>query len=484
MVDAQTTRVLTMGANRHPVLRTIAWTAAILASAPVNLRAQQAAPPSPYDVPLLDRSTLTGNWGGARDDLAARGITISPSVTQFYQGPTAGNADDVFVYGGKAEALLNIDFAKLGLWNGFGMQVHGEYNFGKTPGATVGGTTIPNNTAMTFPWQNQPGGDLTSVFFSQRLGSNFTLTAGKHNMFDFYAAGHQFSGGRGIEGFWNTAFVGPPSGIVPVAMFGAIGSYKIKPLTFTLMVYDPTDALNRTGLEDPFSAGVDVRGSVDLASNLLGLPRTDSVMAAISSEKGTDFTTIPNLGKFADTPSFRNALITAFIVRAIFGENVQNILPPLIPPPTEKGGRYWLGYSFEQTLWQSPTDSNTAWGLFGQTAVTDGNPNSYKWSAMGGIGGTGLVPGRPNDRFGVGAFYYGYSNDLKEGLAPLVTLRNEYGAELFYNLAITKWFRVTADLQVIAPGIKAQVVAPSLINPTVVNNSTVVLLGLRGQVVF
>jgi porin len=84
----------------------------------------------------------------------------------------------------------------------------------------------------------------------------------------------------------------------------------------------------------------------------------------------------------------------------------------------------------------------------------------------------------------VGAFYYGYSNDLKDALAPLVTLGNEYGAELFYNFAITKWFRVTVDLQVIAPGIKAQVVAPPIINPTVVNNSTVVLAGLRGQIIF
>jgi porin len=372
-----------MSAHRHPILRTIACAVAVLASAPVNpLRAQQAASSSPYDV--LDRSTLTGNWGGARDDLAAHGITITPSVTQFFQGPTSGNVDHVFDYGGKAEAFLNIDFAKLGLWDGFSMQVHGEYNFGETPGA-VGGTTIPNNTAMTFPWQNRPGGDLTSVFFSQRFGPNFTLAAGKMNMFDFYAAGHQFSGGRGIEGFWNTAFVGPPSGIIPVAMFGAIATYKIKPLAFTLMVYDPTDALNRTGLAHPFSAGVSVRGSVDLSSNLWGLPRTDSVAATISSEPGTDFTTIPDLGKFADTSSFRNALIQALIINAIFGGNAESSLPPqLIPPPSEKRGRYWLGYSFEQTLWQNPADPKKAWGLFGQVAVDDGNPNSYKWAAMGG----------------------------------------------------------------------------------------------------
>jgi porin len=80
----------------------------------------------------------------------------------------------------------------------------------------------------------------------------------------------------------------------------------------------------------------------------------------------------------------------------------------------------------------------------------------------------------------VGAFIYSYSRELKEALAPLVTLGDEYGAELFYNFAVTNWFRVTADLQVIGPAIKAQVIAPK----TVENNSTVVLLGLSAQVLF
>jgi len=460
--------------------------ALILASALADpLQAQQAPSASVYGGPPLDRSTLTGNWGGARDDLAAQGIIVTPSVTLFYQGATAGNTDHDFVFGGKAEIFLTLDLAKLGLWSGFSMKVHAEYNFGQTPGL-VGGTTIPNNVAMTVPYLNEAGGDLTNVSFTQRFGSNFTLTAGKMNMFDFYAAGHKFSGGRGIEEFWNTAFVGPPSGIVPVAAFGAIGSLRISPLTYTLMVYDPNDALNRTGFEDPFGAGVTVRGSVDVSSTLFGLPRTDSVAAAVSSEWGTDYTTLPNLGKFANIPGFANSLVHAFITEGMWGNDAEAFLPSQLQqsPPSEKQGRYWLGYSFEQTLWQSAADPTKAWGAFGQVGLSDGNPTLYQWSALGGVGGTGLFPGRPNDKFGVGVFYYSYSSELAQALAPLVTLGNEYGVELFYNVAITKWFWVTADLQVIAPAITAQVNAPSLITATVVDNSTVVLLGLRGQVTF
>lgn len=122
--------------------------------------------------------------------------------------------------------------------------------------------------------------------------------------------------------------------------------------------------------------------------------------------------------------------------------------------------------------------------MFGQAAVSDGNPNSLKWSVLGGVGGTSPLPGRPNDKFGVGVFYYGYSNELKQHLEPVVQLGDEYGAEVFHNFAFTEWFRLTADAQVIAPAIKAQAVAPPIRNPTVVNNSTVVLLGLRAQITF
>jgi porin len=461
-----------------------AYAAAALASAANSPSfAQEAALGGAYGGSLQDRSTLTGDWGGTRDDLAARGITVLPSLTGFYQGPTAGNVDHTFDLGGKGDLFLNVDGGKLGLWDGFGIQVHGEYNFGTTPGS-VGGTTVPNNTAMTFPVQNEPGGDLTSVFLTQRIGPNFTLLAGKMNTFDFYASGKKFTGGDGINSFWNIMFVGPPSGMVPVAAFGATAVYKMDPLTFTLMVYDPTDALNRTGFDNPFSQGVTGRGSIDLSSNPFGLPRTDSLMAAISDEKGTDFESLPDLSKFA-SPAFKASVIKAFITKAMFGQDAQTYLPPeLQSETTQKRGRWWVGYAFEQTLWQSQTDPSRSWGLFGQVGVSDGNPNSLKWSALGGVGGTSPLPGRQDDKFGVGALYYSYSNVLKQHLYPLITLGDEYGMEMFYNFAITKWFRVTADLQVIAPAIKAQTVEPAIVNPTVANNSTVVFVGLRGQVRF
>lgn len=54
--------------------------------------------------------------------------------------------------------------------------------------------------------------------------------------------------------------------------------------------------------------------------------------------------------------------------------------------------------------------------------------------------------------WGVGFFHYGLSNLLLSGLAVnQVYRRGEGGVETFYNLAITPWLRLSADLQVIDP---------------------------------
>ena len=85
--------------------------------------------------------------------------------------------------------------------------------------------------------------------------------------------------------------------------------------------------------------------------------------------------------------------------------------------------------------------------------VSDGNPNTIHWSALIGVGGKGLVPGRPADNWGIGYYYDGMSQYLKDALAPAVALRDEQGVELFYNFTLTPWFVLGADLQVIRPGV-------------------------------
>ena len=69
------------------------------------------------------------------------------------------------------------------------------------------------------------------------------------------------------------------------------------------------------------------------------------------------------------------------------------------------------------------------------------------------MGGTGLIPGRSRDNWGVGYYYAAPSNDLKDLPGSIQKIRDEQGVEMFYNFAVTPWLVLGADLQIIKPSL-------------------------------
>lgn len=381
----------------------------------------------------VERDTLTGDWAGRRVWLKERGITLAPRLTQFYQGLAAGDGDREYEYGGKADLMLNANLSKLGFWNGFSVTVHGEYNFGESING-AGGVVYPPNTALLFPGlEGSDAFDLSSVYFQQRFSDSVSLTFGKINMIDL-AAMKPFMGGAGIDSFWNLGFAAPPTGVVPPYLFGALMSVRTEPATFGLWVYDPTSVINKTGFEEPFAAGVTIRGSVDFPVTIGGLSGRQGFVAIYSTESGTDLSDIGD-----------------------------SFLPPFPQDdPDIKDGFYYFAYSFDQYLYRVSENSKEGFGLFGQVAITDGNPNRLYWAAVVGIGGTGLIPGRSRDNWGIGYYFNAPSRDLKNAL-PLLTIEDEQGIEVFYNFEVTPWLTVGADLQVIDPSLgKDTAIIPGL----------------------
>ena len=55
--------------------------------------------------------------------------------------------------------------------------------------------------------------------------------------------------------------------------------------------------------------------------------------------------------------------------------------------------------------------------------------------------------GRSRDNWGIGYDSDGFSQDLKDALAPAQVLRDEQGLELFYNFVLTSWSVLGFDLQ-------------------------------------
>src|SRR5262249_32524148 len=106
--------------------------------------AADAASARPYSGNFFERSPLTGDWGGARNDLAAKGITFDATVTQVTQGVMSGGKSGVWEYGGRGDLTANLDTQKLGLWPGGFLSVELEGNWDDSVNFNTGSINPPN----------------------------------------------------------------------------------------------------------------------------------------------------------------------------------------------------------------------------------------------------------------------------------------------------------------------------------------------------
>jgi porin len=410
-----------------------------------SVLAQTASQPAPFDGPWDSRPKLTGGWGGLREELRDHGITLDISATEYYQGTASGGVHEGFEFGGRADYLLNIDGQKAGLWQGLYINLHGETVYGDSVNLFTG-AIVPVNIGRAHPvfFGNETA--LTAVKFTQVLSENLTLYGGRINTIDNVQ--QPFMPGRGLDaGFMNAAFVWNPilgrtMNYVQNGAGAAVlaGGYPV----FSLTVYDTNNVTTRSGSDVLFDNGAVIYPTVSLPTKFFGMPGHQSVWGAYSSGRYTilspqSFNIFPPPGLFP-TPG-------PFPTPGLFPPPA--LLPP--PPTTFVEGSWWITYLFDQALWVDPTDPTRSWGVFGNVGISDGRPNPIHWSAIFGIGGSSPIPNRKLDTFGIAYYYLGFSDSFKNLAPPFAPLRDEHGLELFYNVAVTPWFHVTADLQVITP---------------------------------
>ena len=129
---------------------------AIIMATPIPSGAQENTPD--YSGNLWTRSTLTGDWGCARTELAKKGVTFKSTVTQIYQGNfTDGKDGDTDRrYSGSADYEMNLDFGKLGLWQGGFLKVRGMTGFRKSINSKSG-SILPVNSDALFPHSGRQG---------------------------------------------------------------------------------------------------------------------------------------------------------------------------------------------------------------------------------------------------------------------------------------------------------------------------------------
>ncbi len=373
--------------------------------------------------PILERSTLTGDWVGCRTCLSDCGITLDLSSTQYYQGVAMGGLEQAFQYGGRNDYFLNLDGEKLGLGEGCFVTLHGETRYGETVN-TIAGTLLPPSLLLALPKPTGSVTALTSVTFTHDVTEELQVYYGKFNTFDGYE--QPLTGATNLTGFQNTAMLYNPvfSRTVPYSTFGAgFSCFQNEDAVFSAIVYDTNDTPTDTGFDTFFDNGVTIYTGLDLTTSIFERPGHHGISGTYSTGKYT------NLTPSAYLDPIEGLIIVSSHIR----------------------GSWCLAYSFDQALYVSPDDEERMWGVFGSFGIADENPSPVRWFASAGISGASPIAGRNADSFGIAYFYLGVSEPLKE-LAPLLLpLRDEHGVELYYNIEMTPWFQLAPDLQVISP---------------------------------
>ena len=387
--------------------------AAALAPAADVKSAQSISSTGLADLPA--RSTLTGDWGSARSTLAGKGVSFDLRHTSTYQGLVEGTGPKDFEYGGKVDAFINFDSAKLGLWEGGGFRSHIEYRHGAASSG-LGGAIFAVNAMLYWPGDTPNRWAATSLYLTQKLGDAGSIAIGKFNPDDLLAA-DPFYGGWGIDRFMNLILAAPPSGLIPVVFMGAVASIKAEPINWTVMVYDPQDRTFDYLPGNLFQTGVNVSVSGAHVTTLAGRKTTYAATAIYSTAEGTDYSG----------------------------------LQPGISSTATKKGSYNVSVEFRHNLQESPLQPDAGWGFSFKLAVADGNPNYVQSSAIAGIAGKAIFLGRPQDSFGFGAYRYNLSDLLQTALRPNTSFSNEAAGEAYYNYKVTPWLHVTGDLQYIKP---------------------------------
>lgn len=398
------------------------------------------APPeqiNPYEGDLFTRPYLTGDLNGRRSQLAARGVTWDLFATQFYQGVTSGGLSREFEYGGKLDFLPNFDGQKLGLWQGLSANAHVESRFGRTTNS-ISGTLLQTNAAMAFPFDPDPTSVwLTAFKFNQAVSEHLILFAGKINGLDGYAL--KYSPGvstnlPGLGGFQSMGLTFNPIAARGVPYSAAAAGAAVlfgEGSSLAFSVLDPAERSDR-GMDNLFDGGATLATDLVLRRTTLGLP------------------TILNLGGVCTTADFTSLDPSVYLELLRQGQLQSAIGSGNLPVENGSWALYATG---SQALWQSATDPKASWGIFGGLGLSDGNPNPLKYYASIGVGGRRMSSARPLDSWGIGYYFVGLSDEIKTLTQNVRPLRDEYGAEAFYNIALLPSCRLTPNLQVARSGL-------------------------------
>jgi len=430
---------------------------AIFLALPLVILAGQALA-QPYDVPptwggsLLDRPRLSGDWFGLRDEMGKKGVVLDLDLLQFPQGVMTGGRDTAGEYSGLAEYTLNVDSQKLGLWPGAFLNVMAMTSFGDNVNR-ASGALLPPNFMSLLP---QPEGTNTTALmnlsFMQFFSTKFGIVVGK--LYTLGADNNEFAHDFHST-FTNTALdINATLALFPFSAYG--GSMIFLPwegALFTVGVVDPSGKPTNNDISEAFSTGVLVSAEGRVTIKPFGLVGHQLVGFGWSNKERLSLEQDPsNIARGLLDLRFSRLADPGPILRRI----LERFFPALLVPsqPANTTSNTWaVYYNFDQFLWSPKGQPDKGIGAFFRFGASDGVANPVRWAYNVGLGGKGVVPGRPADSFGIGWA----RTQMSSNFVPFLRQRLDLGldkedaVEMYYNFSIAKWLNATLDLQVIDP---------------------------------
>lgn len=389
--------------------------------------------PSPQVTDVWHQETLSGDWDGRREQWKEHGVELGFSLTGFIQGTASGGLKRYAALNGKFEADSNLDFEKLFGWKHWSAQTKIEYRFG-APALARTGAINAVNTSMTVPASQGSVFAITALNFTRVFSVNaqksdeIAVSFGRYNTLDIQ---EKFFGGAGLEKFFNSAHIGPMTGLrqVPNVSNGLGIDYSRHGESFiALGLLDPNDVSTTPGLHHLFADGITLAPVMNLPSKWFGKSGKHSFSYTVTTKKYTPFDAIKQI-----------------------------VIPgPALNPVQPKGGSFSVSYVGRQFVVER--GKNDGWGVFTQFSIADKDTSPVTRFFDVGLGGNGIFNSRPQDDFGIAYAYTGLSRVLTANL-NLATLGNvrphaEHQFEGFYVLHLTPWLRVTGDFQIIRPVVR------------------------------
>lgn len=388
---------------------------------------------------LIDKSMAESQGdapGGIKEIAKKYGIESQIWSTHVFQAITSGDKGGVSRYGGKMDGFFKLRPEKQGLLQGFQLDVQYEHYFGLDVNR-LDDALVPVNTAQAYL---RAGGyhSALSITGSQRINNEISVTVGKFNLMTL-ASRTPLIGGGGLNTFMNRAFALPSTGVSYTSGAGGAGDRVVLSSPYSLggmieyakerviadiFLTDPRSAQDPRVIQRPFEEGVAIGGGLGFKTTVASLNGTHMFRGAYSNATGI------NLANISDFSGRLNS----------------------INGTGAKKGYWFSSYFFTQNLIQNLHNPEQAWGIFGLCTLSDGNPTPIKWSMLFGLAGNNLLESREDDRWGIGIYHFGVSQQLLTSLQQLNDPRkSEGGVEAFYNLSLNKWSYLSADFQVIDP---------------------------------